>query len=213
MNSETYKKLAGLPYFTLATVLSISGGSENSVNQGLKEYTNNGQLIRLKNGYYTSRDFYLNHKHQPDFFAYLAYILLSPSYLSMEFILRKADILSDATFGYSSITTKKTSSFANQFGHYSYHNIKEDLFTGYKESYFLTYKYYEASLAKAFFDYIYIHKNIDFSGKYDPVEEYRFNLSAFSGDDIIELKGLLDLNSNKRVKLIIKYTIENAPYN
>ncbi len=213
MNLKIYKKLVELPYFTLTTVLSLSGNSENSVNQGLKEYTNNGQLIRLKNGYYTSRDFCLNHKHQPEFFAYLAYILLSPSYLSMEFILRKADVLTDATFGYSSITTKKTSSFENPFGRYSYHNIKEELFTGYHENYFLTYKYYEASLAKAFFDYIYIHKNIDFSGKSDPVEEYRFNLSAFNSDDIIELKGLLDLNSNKRVQLIIKHIIENAPYN
>lgn len=213
MNSKIYKKLGGLPYFTLATALSLSGGSENSVNQGLKEYTNNGQLIRLKNGYYTSRDFYLNYKHQPEFFAYLAYILLTPSYLSMEFILRKADVLTDATFGYSSITTKKTSSFSNKFGRYSYHNIKEELFTGYSENYFLTYRYYEASLAKAFFDYVYIHKNIDFSDKPDPIEEYRLNLSAFKDDDLAELKDLLGLDSSKRVKLIINHIIENAPYN
>ena len=194
--------VASLPYFTI----------NNLKNLAIKEYylkiilarlEKQGKIIRLKKGLYAARtlvDVMQSKELYSDYLEFLSNIILSPSYLSLEYVLGKHNVLTDSPVNFTNISKSKTAIFNNQFGNFIYHKIKSSLFTGFKIIKNNKLIIYEATKAKAFFDYIYLRKNLIVDNR--AIKELRINTDVFDKKDKQELKGYVNLEGSAKIKNI-----------
>jgi predicted transcriptional regulator of viral defense system len=203
------KAINTLPYFCIDNLLAVEN-NKNYLKILLSRMAKRGEIISLKKGIYVSREYldniekrgYLN-----DYLEFLPAVLYSPSYLSLEYILSKHSVLSEASYSFTSMSKSKTKKFANKLGIFDYHHLKDDLFMGFeviKAGDFLIYK---ASKSKALFDFLYLRKNILLTN--EAIKELRLNLENFNSQEIKELKKYVDLENSKKMEKILKYLFEN----
>lgn len=208
--SETIKKAIGaLPYFRVDSLSAVEN-NKSYLKIFLSRLAKKGELVSLKKGIYVSRE-YLDDlekkRHLNDYLEFLPAILYSPSYLSLEYILSKHNVLSEASYSFTSISKNKTKKFANKLGIFDYHRLKDDLFAGFeiiKAGDFLIYK---AGKSKALFDFLYLRKNI--LPNREAIKELRLNLENFNSQEIKELEKYVDLENSKKMKEIFNYLFEN----
>lgn len=67
-----------------------------------------------------------------DYALYFANRIYSPSYISLHTALAFYSMIPEAVVQFTSITSLKTASFTNDFGEYSYRNVKKGLMFGYE---------------------------------------------------------------------------------
>jgi len=139
-----------------------SESSQNIYNQ-LVEWTKKGLLIQLKRGLYilnvNDRKIELN-----DYF--IANQIYQPSYVSLEYALSFYELIPETVATITSVTTKKTQTFENSLGMFSYRHVKQTAFRGfYKTSNKNGLSYYIADPEKSIADFLY------------------FNLSKFQKND------------------------------
>lgn len=89
----------------------------------------------------------------------LAGKIYEPSYLSLEFALNYYGIIPDIPGTYTSITSRKTMNYKNEFGYFSYQKIKKDFFTGYVAVEDKNIFFNLAAPEKAIMDYLYLNQN------------------------------------------------------
>ena len=94
----------------------------------LSRWTKKGYLIRLRQGYFAFSEY----KKKPDYFFYFANRIYRPSYVSLHTALAFYGMIPEAVVQITSVTSLKTASFRNDFGEYSYYNVKESLMFGYE---------------------------------------------------------------------------------
>jgi predicted transcriptional regulator of viral defense system len=94
----------------------------------LTRWMKKGYIARLRQGYYTFPDY----KSKRDFSLYFANRIYKPSYISLHTALSFYGMIPEAVSQITSVTTLKTATFRNDFGDYSYKNIKENLMFGYE---------------------------------------------------------------------------------
>ena len=94
----------------------------------LTRWAKKGYLIRLRQGYFAFSEY----KGKSDYALYFANRIYRPSYISLHTALAFYGIIPEAVTQITSITSLKTSSFINDFGEYSYRNVKESLMFGYE---------------------------------------------------------------------------------
>ncbi|MDR1223218.1 MAG: hypothetical protein LBL07_10150 [Tannerella sp.] len=87
-----------------------------------------GYLIRLRQGYFAFSEY----KNRPDYSLYFAHRIYRPSYISLHTALAFYGMIPEAVVQITNVTSLKTASFSNDFGEYSYKNIKENLMFGYE---------------------------------------------------------------------------------
>ncbi len=93
----------------------------------LGRWVRQGYLVRLRQGYYTFPEY----KESTEFALYFANIMYKPSYISLHTALSFYGIIPESVPKITSVTTLKTITFGNDFGEYSYKNIKPDMMFGY----------------------------------------------------------------------------------
>ena len=194
-----------LPYFRFETLLPVEK-NKNYLKILFSRYQKAGKLIRLKRGIYTTKE-YLDALQKSQRFSsyleFLANILYSPSYLSLEYILYQHNLLTELPVNFTSIAKNKTANFSNKFGNFFYHKIKDELFCGYepvKEGDFIILK---ATPTKALFDFLYLRKNLLINEK--AVEELRLNLENLVVTDLKEFKKYLHLEGSKKMRKICRW--------
>ena len=130
----------------------------------------------------------------------LAEKIYAPSYLSLEYALNYYGIIPDIPGTYTSVSTRKTENFKNEFGNYSYQQIKKELFIGYEsvESDFSSYKI--ATPEKALLDYLYLNRN-KFVPEFDFWKELRID-ENFKFDEK-EIEKYKKLFNKKKVSLLV----------
>ena len=94
----------------------------------LTRWIKQGYIARLRQGYYTFPDY----KSKRDFSLYFANRIYKPSYISLHTALSFYGMIPEAVSQITSVTSLKTATFKNNFGDYSYKNIREDLMFGYE---------------------------------------------------------------------------------
>lgn len=94
----------------------------------LTRWTKKGYLIRLRQGYFAFSEY----KSKLDYSFYFANRIYRPSYISLHTALSFYGMIPEAVVQITSVTSLKTTSFANDFGEYSYKNVKENLIFGYE---------------------------------------------------------------------------------
>jgi len=213
MNNALLSPLNSLPYFTIEAVrqlLDNESVAPGTVQTALYRWMKAGQIIQLKKGLYMTRRFYELHRADTDFAPAVSAILIPQSYLSMEYVLQRNAILSEVTYPISAITLKQTRVFENKLGTFTYRNIKEALYIGFKTSEYMGIPFSQASLSKALFDYLYLRSwNNGRSIKYDLAEELRLNLEEFSEKDQAEFIEFVEMSKSKKMDRILKNLRKN----
>jgi predicted transcriptional regulator of viral defense system len=115
--------------------LSLACFTTNQVYASYPEFSRNnlgrwvrqGYLIRLRQGYYAFPEY----RESTEFALYFANIIYKPSYISLYTALSFYGIIPETVPQITSVTTLKTITFSNDYGEYSYKNIKPEMMFGY----------------------------------------------------------------------------------
>ncbi|KUK64131.1 MAG: hypothetical protein XD85_0637 [Parcubacteria bacterium 34_609] len=197
-----------LPVFTFNDFLGAEE-SKSYLRLVLHRYQKSGKLVRLKKGIYTTTNYVERMKNRGEielFTDFLANFLYSPSYLSLETILYRYNILTEIPVNLTSVSLNKTAVFINQLGNFLYHKVKPLLFCGFEIFEESSFSILRATKAKALFDFLYLRKNI--LPNVEAVKELRLNVDNLNRADIKELKEYIALEGSKKLKEILNYLLD-----
>ena len=202
------KKLADLPYYTKQNLSLALGKNKDALDYWIKKLIKNQALIPLKKGLYIST-YYLDlikaKGKEEEYLEYLAGVIRSPSYLSLEYALSKYGIIPEAVFAITSITTKSTRSYQSGLTGFYYRNLKTKLFTGFTEQNFGKQKIRIATPAKALFDFLYLKKFSCLAQKKDYLlSDGRINWEVFKKNDQKDFRQYVKLSASKKMLEIDK---------
>jgi len=210
-NENRSKKIIALaeklPLFTFDDLTSVEK-SRGYLGIILHRHEEAGKFLRLKKGVYTTSNYIEKMKNRGQlemFMDFLANFLYKPSYLSLEMVLYRHNILTDVPFHPTSITKNKTIVFQNKLGAFFYYKIKPSLFCGFEASEEFGFSIMRATKAKALFDFLYLRKNI--LPVKETVKELRLNVELLKRDDIKELKGYVAMEGSKKMKEIVGHLL------
>ena len=122
---EFRKQLFDLACFNIYQVYAWQPDFDRN---NLTRWVKKGYLIRLRQGYFAFSEY----KNKPDYSIYFANRIYAPSYISLHTALSFYGMIPEAVVQITSVTSLKTESFTNNFGEYSYKNVKENLMFGYE---------------------------------------------------------------------------------
>jgi hypothetical protein len=207
MKSSILKTLDLIPYFSIEAVRQLVDHetlAAGTIQTALYRWMKTGHVIQLKKGVYMTRRFYELHRPDADFSSAISAILIPQSYTSLEFILQRNAILTDVTYPVSAVTMKNTRLINNKLGTFTYHHIRENLYTGFSISDYLGIPFAQATPAKALFDYLYIRPLKSPSSAYNLAEDLRLNLENFSENDREDFTKFVVLSKSKKMDQILK---------
>lgn len=120
-------------YFSVEMLDSLlPNKSTNAKHSLLKRLCANGELIRMKNGFYV-----INNDDQRYGFSkfMIANFLFRPSYISMESALSHYGLIPEAVYVTTSVTAKKKNEYETPLGNFLYSHLKIDYYNfGYYQS-------------------------------------------------------------------------------
>lgn len=199
MKEKILKQFEKSLYFTKANLRLFQDNSDFSFNKNIQNWLKKSLIKKLKNGLYVTEKYIFKEKDLTLYQEFIANKLVYPSYLSGEYVLQKYNILTEAIYSLTSVTTKTTRGFENFLSVFRYYNIKKELFLGFKEINFETFQILIASKAKALFDFVYLKKDIFQEFSLKEIEEMRLNLDEISKKDLQELEKYINLSKNKKM--------------
>lgn len=191
MKTELLVKLADKPYFTPVAVEQLSGRSGATVRQLLWRWYKTGKVLRLKQGYYMARDFYVRYGDKPGFVEMVSQVVEPYSYVSREYVLQQHGVLTEGVYGVTAVTAKNTHRVENQIGLFEYCHVQDRLYRGWKVQQNMGIECHVATKAKALFDYLYLRLlgEMEKSGEYNLAEDLRLKLKEFTEEERREWKG------------------------
>lgn len=204
MKEKILNKLESLPFFTREALSVFEDIKSNSLNQNTKRWVHNGLLIRLKKNLYVTKTFVDRSMKDVGYIELLANKLLSPSYLSAEYVLQKHGLLTEGTFSITSVTPKSTRAFDNPLGNFQYRTLNKNLYFGFTEKHFGKNIYYEADPAKALFDFLYFRLSMLDSANPSTIHELRINWKEISRANFKEFSQIMKKSGIKKMELILK---------
>ena len=199
------EKLDQVPYFTIAgfkQVLDADESDTQRVREMLSRWVKKGHIIRLKKGVYTTRRFYERHQAHASFMPAVSAIILPQSYLSLETVLQRAAVLTQVTYPITAVTLKNTRTIENSLGTFVYRHIKLPLYTGFSQASFFGVIFYQASVAKALFDYLYLRPLRLRTHKIALAEDLRLNLGELSSEVRHEFSGYIKMSNSPKMEFI-----------
>lgn len=191
--------LVKLLLFDRAT-LALFEKNKHALDLNIKYWLKSGELIALKRGLYVLRERFEREQDKEQYLAYCANQLVKPSYLSAEYVMAKYNLLTEAVYVVTSITTKKPTTFTNPLGTFRYYSISPRLFTGYRRMNFRGAPVYGTGKSKAVFDYLYLRFLKAMPVNETSIEELRINWGELSRAEFAEVKSFLALTPSRRVR-------------
>jgi len=201
---KSLEKLDYLPYFTIQSVNQLTGGSMASTRLLLSRQEESGKVFRIKRGYYMTREFWLQNKHDLNFTAMISAIIQPHSYLTGVWVLQKYGVMTEGIYLVTAATLKHTRSISNKLASFHYFHIQEKLFNYYQETNFAGIICREATAAKALFDFFYFrseHPGLR-SKNYDLAEDERLNLEEWDSKMKTEFFRLTEKSGLPKMKRI-----------
>ncbi len=127
-------------------------GNEKTIRSQLSRWAKSGKLVELRKGYYLLPK---KLKQFPPLF-YIANMIYIPSYISIQSALSFYNLIPEAVYSITSITTRTTYEIKNKVGNFIYRKIKNNLFFDYIMITINNYPVFIAKPEKALLDMIYI---------------------------------------------------------
>ena len=107
MKTDLLRPFEAIPYFTIEAFKQSSGmEAPHAIRMLLHRWARAGYILTLKKGVYMTRRFYEQHRADEAFPLAVSAILLSQSYVSLDFILQQHNLLTEITYPVTCITTK-----------------------------------------------------------------------------------------------------------
>ena len=185
---ELREKLKGFIVFSLSDIRKIEADFDL---RRLNEWAGKGYIKSIKRGYYIFSDLRLSEQ----VLFLIANTIYQPSYISLEMAFSLYNLIPEAVYGITSVTSQKTNCFKTGVGNFIYKHIKPELLFGYELREYNNHHYLMAKIEKAVLDYLYLNPRVksekDFNG-------LRFNASEFKARaDMVEFRKYLEVfNSN-----------------
>lgn len=176
------------------------------LDSNIKNWLKSGKLVALKKGLYTTRKKWEKERNKNLYLEYLANKLLEPSYLSLGYVLSGYQLLTEAQMAITSVTVKTGRSFNNKLGAFSYYNIKEELFTGYRTKKYKTARINIATKEKALFDYLYFQFYNKKPNK-KSLENLRINWSNLTKKELKDCRKFTRLVNNPNIEEVFKLIV------
>jgi len=191
-------KIDKMPIVSLASLrLLKTNVSLQTLSNEILYDCKKGKLINLKRWRYVTTKFLEN---KPSYYEYyLANQLYQPSYISWVTALSYYSMFSESVFGFTSISINKTSILRNALWTFFYSNIKEELFTWYRQISTDSYSVFIATKAKALFDYFWYIKHKFITLSIDDLENLRLNFDEFTKKDFREFEKYCILSKSKKM--------------
>ena len=146
---ELENKLQNHPIFTVQDIRKVA---PDFYRPRLSEWQEKGYIKKLRRGYYMFADIRLTEER----LFLIANRLYAPSYVSLEMALSWYGLIPESVYTVTSVTSKKTKSFATPIAHFSYRSVKPELLFGYHLHSYGEQKYKLAEVEKAVLDYLYL---------------------------------------------------------
>ncbi len=206
MKTDLLRPFEAIPYFTIEGFRQSSGmDSPEQTRMLLYRWVKAGKVLSLKKGIYMTYRFYELHVRDALFTEAISAIIFPQSYLSLEFILQKYNILTEVTYPVTCITPKNTRKIVNRIGAFWYRNIHLDLYYGFTAGEYNGIRFFTASLAKALFDYLYLRPipAAYRTEKTDLAEELRLNLDEIQRHDRDEFSLYVEKSESRKMSEIL----------
>lgn len=115
------------PYVDAQTLLTLFSGYDKPRERILR-MVKNGELMRLKNGFYLLADRVPSSRHRANPLPYeqIANMLYGPSYVSLEWALSFYGMIPERVYTVTSVTLGRNKQFTTPIGDFSYCAIAED---------------------------------------------------------------------------------------
>lgn len=185
------------------SIYQVRAWSADFDRSNLTRWVKNGFLCRLRQDWYAFSELLT----VPDIAKFIASRIYSPSYISLHSALSIYGIIPEAVSTITSVTSNRTTSYDNDFGHYTYQTVKPSLFFGYKQvplsrggSYLI------AEAEKAIIDLLYLYPQYDST---EALLDLRFDEWWMQESlDVDKINSYAEVIGNKslthRVKLLFK---------
>lgn len=205
MKTDILQPFEQFPYFTIEGFKQAADIIKaEQARLLLHRWAKAGHVVQIKKGVYMTRRFYEQHRNEASFSAAVSAIILPQSYLSLEFVLQKNNILTEVTYPVTAITTKNTRRINNRLGTFWYRNLRPSLYHSFIIMEYFGVRFAEATLAKALFDYLYLRPlsaalrrtNLDLA------EELRFNLDDFPEKERAGFKELVEKSGVRKMEQV-----------
>ena len=198
---------ADVPYFRISHLeVFLPNVKRTSLYRAITRWTKKGIIIKLKKGYYVTKEYVEKHRMEKEYWYYLGNILRYPSYVSGVYVLQHYHILTEVTYPITSITTKSTRAYSNPLGDFIYYSITPSLYTGYKRLFYYNEPIYVATKAKALFDYLYMKYGKSKATREHIIVKERLNLESFTVAQKKEFKSYCVMS---RKKVLQTLALEN----
>jgi len=146
-------KLRDFPVFSLDEIRLFDPSFHR---QRLTEWQAKGYIRKVVRGYYVLSAAPIT---EHSLFA-VANKIYVPSYVSLESALAEYRLIPEAAYTVTSVTTRKTASFATPLARFSYRTIRPSFFRGYRILRTAGYPALIASPERAVFDFLYLRPDI-----------------------------------------------------
>jgi predicted transcriptional regulator of viral defense system len=129
MNVESLvAAFADQPVVESSSIITLSGDAKAARVQ-ISRWVSSGVLIQLRRGYYLLARQY--RRKEPDV-HYIANVLSSPSYVSLEYALAYYGLIPEAVAVITSVTTRRPETIQTPIGRFEYRHIAQQHFWGYE---------------------------------------------------------------------------------
>ncbi len=206
------RKVETLPLFTLDDLASMET-DKTYLKILFSRHQKLGSVVRLKKGVYVTKEYIHGLERSGKFSTYVEFlsgVLYSPSYLSGEYILHRHGVITEFPVALTAVSTHKTTSFTNQFGHFRYQSIAPALFGGFETKRDGEFQIFRASLAKALFDYLYFRKQ--HLAHREAVAELRLNMNEVNAAARRECMAYATREGSDRMKNILRLVVSEFQY-
>lgn len=156
---ELQSKLREFPAFSIDDIRLLDPSFHR---QRLTEWQAKGYIRKVLRGFYVLAD---NVVSENSLFA-VANKVYAPSYVSLESALSEYRLIPEASYGVTSVTTRKTASFATPLARFSYRTIRPAFFKGYRIVRPAGYPVLIATPEKAVFDFLYFRPDVASAGDF-----------------------------------------------
>ncbi len=166
--------------FDLASVVQLTGERRESIRMQLHRFCKDGKLTSLRRGMYAFTGAGVKADIDP---VLLANKLYFPSYISTLWAMGYYGLIPEKVVTYTSVSTRVTRLFDNNFGLYKYQSLKKSAFFGYGVAEISGVKVMLAEPEKSLLDFWYLSKG--------PWSKERMDEMRFQNADIIDVDKLL----------------------
>lgn len=186
----------------LISLLEIQKAFPKLDKRRLSEWNKKGYIENVKRGFYRFTDQTLNQGT----LYFIANKIYQPSYISLESALAYYEIIPEAVFSVSSISTLNTTRLNSSVGTLTYNHLKENLFFGYELIELNGLTIALANPEKAILDYLYLHSNLNSSKDFEGLRWNKEVLKTFDFQRFSDYLHLFNSKSvSKRFQLLLKY--------